>query len=416
MENHDEIRSSILALREELQKTQSSYEKMRIYMNLGLSYILLADYENEKDNIINALLSFDEAEKIIRKVNALPDLAEVESNKGFIFYKLAHLEDTEYNLEKSTEHYLNAIELTKDHGKNEHLTKLYYNLANTQLAFKDKKEEHFKEAINYFEKALENAFSLEEEDTRLIGFIYHGLGVAYYFLANLVANEETIREDYLKKSIENFKNALEYFKQEDIFDIASSKSHIALATFELGMLKSVFEYFKEARTYFEQALELYKDRSQEDYGATLFNIGSLLLNASRLKSIDTQEKVELLNEAIKFFEEALFYFPKEDFLDSFVRINYELAVAKRELFFISGGRELIEEIKEHIESIIDDVDSQKNPYTYLTLHFFLGEVYFYLKDKENAIKEYEISYNTAVNFDKELASSLLEVLNKIKEI
>ncbi|MEF3244418.1 MAG: hypothetical protein K6343_00315, partial [Caldisericaceae bacterium] len=106
----------------------------------------------------------------------------------------------------------------------------------------------------------------------------------------------------------------------------------------------------------------------------------------------------------------------EDFLDSFIRINYELATAKRELFFIVGEEQLINEIKEHIESIIDDVDSKKKPYTYLTLHFFLGEVYFYLKDKENAIKEYEISYNTAVNFDKELASNLLEVLNKIKEI
>jgi len=73
-------------------------------------------------------------------------------------------------------------------------------------------------------------------------------------------------------------------------------------------------------------------------------------------------------------------------------------------------------LKEHIENIISDIDKKANPYTFLTSHFFLGEVYFYLKEKERAIKEYEESYDAAINFDEELALSIKEVLEKVRAL
>jgi tetratricopeptide (TPR) repeat protein len=411
MENYDELMNSILSLKEQLQNAKSSYEKLRIYMNLGLTYLLLSDISDERDNIVSALLNFDEAEKIAKTVENKEDLAEIESNKGFVFYKLAHIEDLLYNLETSAKHYLNAINLLKEVDHKSKLVRVYYNLANTYLLGKDL--DSIKVSLKYFEEALK--LKEDAEDKKIVGLIYHGIGVANFLLGKFEPDFEK-RVEYLTKAIEAFKESLEYFESDDTLDIASTRSHLASSLLELALIKEDRELFEEALDNYKYVLEIYKDKSPEDYGTTLFNIGTLYFNESRLRDIDEKTKVKLLENALNYFEESLNYFPKDTHKESFIRINYEIAVCLRELFFLKNSPELIEEVKEHIEEIIDDIDESKNPYTYLTSQFFLGEAYFYLGDKEKALSHYEESLRVAENFDKELAQNIKEVIEKIKSI
>jgi len=51
MENYNELLSSLSSLREELESAKTPFEKLRIHMALGLTYLLLSDYENERENI-----------------------------------------------------------------------------------------------------------------------------------------------------------------------------------------------------------------------------------------------------------------------------------------------------------------------------------------------------------------------------
>lgn len=411
MENYDELMNSILSLREELKNSHSSYEKLRIYMNLGLTYLLLSDIRDERENIVSALLNFDEAEKIAKTVENKEDLAEIESNKGFVFYKLAHLEDPLYNLENSAKHYLNAITLLQDTDHKSKLVRVYYNLANTYLLGKNL--ESVKEALKYFEEALK--LKDEAEDEKIVGLIYHGIGVSNFLLGKFESALDK-KTEYLGKAIEAFRESLNYFEKDDTLDIASTRSHLGSSLLELALIKEDRELFEEALEHYRYVLDVYRDRNPEDYGTTLFNIGTLYLNESRLKNVDEREKIELLENALSNFEEALQYFPKDTHKESFIRINYEIAVCLRELFFLKNEAALIEEVKEHIEEIINDIDETKNPYTYLTSQFFLGEAYFYLGNKDESLIHYEQSLRVAENFDKELAQSIGAVVSKIKSI
>ncbi|MGB9794141.1 tetratricopeptide repeat protein [Caldisericum exile] len=411
MENYDELLNSILSLKEELKNTKSSYERLRIFMNLGLTYLLLSDLGDERENIVSALLNFDEAEKIAKTVENKEDLAEIESNKGFVFYKLAHIEDPLYNLETAAKHYLNAVELLKDTDHKSKLVRVYYNLANTYLLGKE--IESIKEALKYFEEALK--LKDEAEDNKIIGLIYHGIGVSNFILGKFERDLEK-KEEFLKKAIEAFRESLNYFESEDLLDIASTRSHIASSLLELALLKEDKDFYEEALEHYKYVLDIYKDKDPQDYATTLFNIGTLYLNESRLKDIDEKTKIELLENALGYFEEALNYFPKDTHKESFIRIHYEISVCLRELFFLKNDPQLISEVRDHIEEIISDIDKTKNPYTYLTSQFFLGEAYFYLGDKDKALLHYEESLRVSENFDNELAQSIASVVEKIKSL
>ncbi|BAL81410.1 tetratricopeptide repeat protein [Caldisericum exile] len=411
MESYDELMNSLLSLKEELKNAKSSYEKLRIYMNLGLIYLLLSDMGDERENIISALLNFDEAEKIVKTVENKEDLAEIESNKGFVFYKLAHIEDPLYNLETAAKHYLNAVNLLKETNHKSKLVRVYYNLANTYLMGKE--IDSIKEALKYFEEALK--LKDDAEDSKIIGLIYHGIGVSNFLLGKFEGNPEK-KVEHLEKAIDAFKESLNYFESDDVLDIASSRSNLASSLLELALLKEDKVLFEEALEHYRFVLDVYKDKNPEDYATTLFNIGTLYLNESRLKDLDEKTKIELLENALNYFEEALNYFPKDTNIESFIRINYEIAVCLRELFFLTDDRSLIEGVKEHVEEIIDDINETKNPYTYLTSQFFLGEAYFYLGDKDKALAHYEQSLRVSENFDKELAQNIASVVEKIKSL
>jgi len=77
---------------------------------------------------------------------------------------------------------------------------------------------------------------------------------------------------------------------------------------------------------------------------------------------------------------------------------------------------LLEEIKEHLEGVIDDIDKSNNPYTYLTSSFYLGEAYFYTGNKEKALEYYEDALDTAKNFDSVLADSIKDVVDRVKSL
>jgi len=407
MEKEVELRSTLIALYEALKNAQSSYEKLKIYMNLGLTYLLLEESGDKRENIISALLNFDEGEKIARMLGNKEDMIEVELNKGFVFYRLAHLEEPDYNLEKAVSHYLTALSLLKETQNKGKLVNLYYNLGSTYLFWG--KRDNVEEAIKYFEEAVK----MEEfaESKKIVGLIYHGLGVCYYMLGKFETDEA-----YFENAVKNFRKSLNYFGNEDILDIASTKSHLASSILEIAILQGKESQFQEAYTLYNDVLEIYKDKSTDDYGTTIFNMGMLFLNESRLKEIGESRRAELLKKAIGYFEEGVDYFPRDIHPEGFIRINYELAYAKRELFFLRRESSLLNEVKEHIENIVPMLDREKNPYMYLTSQFFCGEAYFYTGDKKRALGYFEASYKVAESFDKELAQSISMIMEKVRSL
>lgn len=411
MENYNELLGSLSSLREELESAKTPFEKLRIHMALGLTYLLLSDYENERENILSGLVEFDEAEKIAKSIPDNNELAEIESNKGFVFYKLAHIEDSIHNLDVASQHYLNALDILKDTDESQKKVRLYYNLANTYLLSNDISK--VKDALTYFEKALE--LKDKTEDKKIIGLIYHGMGVVNFSLGKLEQNVQK-RQEYFENAAKNFEESLNYFDPDDLLDIASSKSHLGSSLIEIAILTGKKELFDKALENYNAVLEIYKGESDEDYATVLFDIGLLYLNESRLQNLQDDERITFLQKAIDYFEQALPYFPKEDHKGSFIRINYELASCFRELFFVTNKVELLEEIKEHLEGVIDDIDKNNNPYTYLTSSFYLGEAYFYTGNKEKALEYYEDALDTAKSFDSVLADSIKDVVDRVKSL
>jgi len=202
MENYNELLSSLSSLREELESAKTPFEKLRIHMALGLTYLLLSDYENERENILSGLVEFDEAEKIAKSIPDNNELAEIESNKGFVFYKLAHIEDSIHNLDVASQHYLNALDILKDTDESQKKVRLYYNLANTYLLSNDISK--VKDALTYFEKALE--LKDKAEDKKIIGLIYHGMGVVNFSLGKLEQNVQK-RQEYFENAAKTLKKA-----------------------------------------------------------------------------------------------------------------------------------------------------------------------------------------------------------------
>lgn len=408
--NTDELKKSVESLKENLFQAKSIYEKIRIFITLGNTYVLLSDYEDERTNLVNALLSFDEAFKIVEPVQNKRDLAEIEMQKGYIFYKLSFLEDRNYNLEKAIQHFKSSLGYLGEEEEVSKVVRVKYNLANAYLAVRGEK---IKENIEKGIEELKSTLKILEgqNDRKSEGLVKSALGVGYLIYAKTRRDNGT---DELKLSKEYFNEAKRYFEEEsEKFDYAACENGFGSASLELALIGvEQDKNFEEAIDHFGQALQFYSiEQTPLDYASAQYNLGVTYFNYA--KSSETDKEDKLIN-AIYYFEKALEVFTEDLSRDEYGRINYQVGIVYRELFIIKREKDILENEIEKFKNTLRVIDEKGNPFTFITTHFFLGEAYYFLEDIKTALNHYDEALRIAEKNDENLAKQIREIEEIVK--
>ncbi len=433
--NYNEVKAGLEEMRSSLAIAKSSYDKLRTYIAMGNSYILLSDYEDPRTNLVSALLSFDEAEKIVRKIEGRSS-AEIETQKGYLFFKLSFVEDKDFNLKKSIEHYFNSIELLKEEAEISKILHVKYNLANSYIALKgDSHRNNLIKAIGTLDEVVKGAF--DTGNAEMFAIAKNALGVANLMLAKV--GETTNRINLLTKAKENFSEAeLFYTKDSYALNYASCENEIGAVLLEIGFEGiNTEESLAEAIKHFEQALTIYNSNDMPfDFASIHYNIG---ISYSKLtKSDDPSKKDADAKNSIEHFEKALEVFTLKDTPSEFARSNYELGMARRNLFLsdnnksqrqrfnlpkpailvnrLQRSKTILEKEIENFSSVLKVFNKKENPFTYLTAKFFIGEALYSLGRVEESIAYYEEAERVAIKVDKKLAQEIREIKDNISKL
>lgn len=407
--DYEELKKGIEKVKEVIRDSHSDFEKLRAYITLGNSYILLSEFENTRDNIVNALLAFDDAFLFAKKFESARDLAEIEMQKGFVFYKLAFIEEREYNLEKSIEHFSSSLNYLKDVAEStSKIVKVKYNLANAYLAVRGPA---FKESIQKGIKELEEILSISDIDEETKAMVNSALGVGYLVYAK--ADSGKARES-LYKGKEYFIKARDLFSENQKFDKAAAENGIGTVCLELALINDdPIKNLKEAIAHFEMNLSLYTvDSTPYDFASTHYNLGLTYFNLSRFSDLD---KVENLENTVFHFERALEVYTEEEAPRENSRINYQKGVAYRELYIAQQNSIYLEREVECFEKTLEEVKPEDEPYTYIIAHFYLGEASYFLGETNKALEHYNEALRIAETHDGVIAKQIREVIEIVSK-
>ncbi len=407
-----ELEESIRVLREEINKEEDKEEKAKLFIELGNNYLLLSDRQDTRDNLVNALVAFGEAEKLSEsefvKENA-------ENMKGFLFFKLAFLEDRNYNLKKAIEHYKKALEFISKEEKPYRYASLRYNLGNAYLSLRDGNEkENILRAIDEFTEAYK--IRKEQKNSLEFGVISNALGLSYLMLSEL-SNDPKESAAYLTNALSYFGDSAEVFTKEKYpIDYAMIHNNLGVCFTRLALLgKDKEKNFKEGIKHYKKALEVYTENDfPDDYGTTMYNIGLAYHNLSKVVSMPN--KGEHLKDAEKYLKGSADTFVGTDRTDFFSRANYNLGVVYRDLAEIYKKREFLEKELESFKNALEGFDEEKTPFAYATAHFYIAQVYYSLGNKEEALRHYKEAKRVAEKFDKKLASDLESIIKRIETL
>lgn len=404
--DYNEARKSVNELKEAIKESKSDFEKLRAYIALGNAYILLSDFEDERENIINALLSFDDAYKIAEVFQNKRDLAEIEMQKGFIFYKLAFLEEREFNLKKSVEHFEKSLSYLEGEETSK-IIRVKYNLANAYLAFRGEG------SVSEVKKGIEELSGIlrMEPDEATEALIKSALGVGYLIYAK--SSQENALE-YLHYSEHYFREASSiYLKRGEKLDYVSCENGLGSVCLELAIMnEEPKKNLQEAIEHFNNALEFYNvEETPFDYASSHYNLGLTYFN---LTKFDEENKKENLLDSIFHFEKTLEVYTEDISVDDYARISYQLGIAYRELFIIEKTKSVLENEIEKLKEALRLISEEKNPFTYITSNFFLGEAHFFLGDKEKALLYYGDALKSSEKHDPKLGEQIRDVIDLVK--
>jgi tetratricopeptide (TPR) repeat protein len=410
--NVSELKETIKSTKELIDNAKTAEEKAKFYIDLGNAYILLSEQESPKDNLTNALLSFDQAEK-------LTDQAEVreivENMKGFLFFKLAFIEDRNYNLKKSIEHYENALKyrtVEKDPYK---YASTKYNLGNSYLSLRDGNERaNILTAIKHFE----DSYNVRKEQKGSIefGMIANAIGLSYLMLSEL-ANDEKEALSFLTKAITYFSEAESVFNLTDNpIDYAMINNNLGVCFTRIALLGLDKEKnFKSGIAYYKKALSVYTmDDFPEDYGTTMYNIGLAYFNLSKV--VPMPDKAEFLHEAEDYLTKSLEVFSVDQYKDQYARSWYNLGVVYKDLASLYKNKEYTDKEIEAFKNALDALSEENSPFAVATAHFYIAQSLYESGNKTEALAHYEAAKNIAEKFDKKLAADLDSIIKQLKTL
>lgn len=240
-----------------LEKYPLEYAKTQ--NNLALALIELADHIDKEKNLENAIDAFRSALSVYSNNKKNVDVAKIKINIIGTYLKLASIRNREKNLTKAIEEGKEALNLLpivkfpRYHAKAQiNLGVAYYYLF--QLT---PEREYIKSSIYSFKQAnrIYSKNELSYADTE------RKLGLA--FLAGAIGAEDS--ESYYKKSIESFKEALKYYieKQSKLM-IMKLSINIAENYIELANMKESLDHLKEAKKYYQKALENINEKETDE--------------------------------------------------------------------------------------------------------------------------------------------------------
>ena len=407
-----ELEDAINKVKELIEKAVSDEEKAKLYIELGNTYVLLSDQRMPKENLTNALISFDMAEKLSKSSEVLEI---VENMKGYLFFKLAFIEERNYNLKKSIEHYEKALKyrtLEKDPYK---YASTKYNLGNSYLSLRDGNErENILTAIKHFEDSYD--VRKENESSIEFGMIANALGLSYLMLSELARDEkETL--SFLTKAITYFSEAEKVFNMSDNpLDYAMINNNLGVCFTRIALLGMDKEKnLKQGIEYYKKTLSVYTPEDfPEDYGTTMYNIGLAYSNLSKV--VPMPDKATFLKKAEEYLKKSLEVFNIDQHKDFYARIWYNLGVTYKDLASLYKSKEYREEEREAFLSALDALSEDESPFAIATAHFYIAQSLYEDGNSEEALKHYKIAQGIAEKFDKKLAEDLSAIIKQLEAL
>ena len=409
----EEIKIGLKNLKKRLEDCKSDNERIYLFTAIGNSYLLISEVEDARNNIINALLSFDEVEKISKKTVNNEALANVESLKGFLFYKLAFLEDRNYNLKISIGHYKNVINLTGE-PEREKLISVNYNLANSYLALRDGKEQdNIFEAILIFNNALEIATTFGRNDS--FSLINNALGRSYLLLSQFYKGRDS--SNIFEKAIFFFEESLKYSNLNDKpFDFASSHNGLGVALMKMGDLGVNTQVnYDNALTHFNLALKFYDINSNPiDFASVNYTIGLCYFKLAQISMGEVKNGFLLKAKDSLTISTELFIDETNPL--ELANAEYYLSVVYKDLFDISHDKNFLKKEIESLYAALSFFNEENNPVSYASIQLLIGEALYRQGNTKDSLNYYSEAERVAAKFNPTLARQITSVKKVIASL
>ncbi len=407
-----ELEEAIRSLKENINTEKNAIEKAKLYITLGNTYVLMSEQREQRENLMNALVSFDEAEKL----QDSPEIVEiVENMKGFIFFKMAFIEDRNDNLYRSIEHYKKALQYrTKDKDSYKYAS-TKYNLGNTYLSLRDGKErENIVQSIKEFKDAYD--VRKDNENSVEFGVINNALGLSYLMLSE-IAKDPKETASFLMNALSYFDAASKLFTIDKYpIDYAMIHNNIGVCFTKLAVLGIDKEKnLKEGIKHYKLTLNVYtKNDFIEDFGTAMYNIGIAYHNLSKVVSMPA--KSEYLKEAEKYIKDSVDTLDVDIYKDAFARGNYNLGMIYKDFTELYKKDEFIEKELAAFTDSLRGFSIDEQPFAFSTAHFYIAQALYAAGNKDQAIKHYKTAKGVAEKFDKKLAEDLEKIINQIESL
>ncbi len=407
-----ELKNAIQSLRGLIEEENDAQSKAKLYVALGNTYLLLSEKEKQRDNLLSALVSFDSAEKISSEDEILE---VVENMKGFVFFKLAFIENRNDNLKKSIKHYTEALKYRTKEKDPYKWASTKYNLGNAYLSLRDGNEKNnILRAIEEFKDAYD--VRKEDPDSVEFGVINNAIGLSYLMLSEITQDPKEASV-YLSEALSYFDSASKIFTLDKYpIDYAMIHNNIGVCFTKLALLGIDKEKnLKEGIKHYKYTLNVYtEDDFLEDYGTTLYNIGIAYHNLSKVVSMP--DKTDYLKMAEEYLKKSVETFDLDLYTDSFTRGSYNLGVVYKDLAEIYGSKEFLNKELIAFNDALKGFSEDKQPFAFATTHFYIAQVLYAMNRIDEALEHYKEARRVAIKFDRKLADDLDKIIKQIESM
>ncbi len=407
-----EIEKKVADLRNKIDNKNDEQDKNDFLFALGNTYLLLSERKDTKENLNNALIAFNEAEKDAKITDDRRGV--IKNAKGFIFFKKAFFENKNENIKKSIQYYEEALKFREKEKVPYKYAATKFNLGNAYLSLRDGNEkENVLKAIAHFEDAL--SVEKDQKDSLELGGINNGLGLSYLILSE-TSQDKDERIDFLKKSVSYLSAASQVFTpQSEPEDYALNQSNLGVcfsALAELGVEKN--KSLRASIEHYKNALEMYTiETSPNDYGTLQYNIGLSYHNLA--KGLAYIEKKEMLHKAEEHLKHSIEVFSSDEYPEAFARSKYSLGIIYRDAYTVENDKGLLLKEINCLKDALKIFTEKKNSFAAATAEFYIGQAFYLLKDKENALIHYKEAERVTAPIDKEIANNLRGIIKEMEK-
>ena len=381
--------------------TSNDKEYIHIKLNLGNSYCILSKIRDKKKNAEEAIKSYNSALEY-RSSEKPRECIQIETGLGNAYRLLSEVEEKENNSLSSIKHYENALELNKD--DNHSLTysdiKCYLGIDYRSLSEVRNREENLEKALRNHSDAL-NIRELSNDPISYAQCLSN-LATVYRSLYEVERNPKRleIAIDYYKTALDTVSKGLpmECYR----IQYADIKNNLGIAYYSRYEFAKNNDDLNSARDAYLDALDIrLKNKYPIDYAQIMNNIGVINTSASEIFS-KKEKKLELLNNALRDFDEALQISHNESAID-YSETKHNQGVAYINMFRFTDNKMYLELAKSSFEKSLEIRTLEDNPLDFALTKYYLGNVFLCLaesNDNEDNIGDAIDAYKESLDIYK----------------